>query len=240
MRYAYCALPLSVFPVSNLISTTAMILAAGRGERMRPLTDDTPKPLLEVGGKPLIVWHIERLAMAGITDLVINHAHLGQQIEQRLGDGSDWGVRIRYSVEGEGRALETGGGIYKALPLLGDLPFLVVNADIWCDVDYATLGLGEGDLAELVLVNNPPHNPQGDFALSGARVARDGDSRLTFSGIGVYHPQLFDDCSPGAFPLAPLLREAMDAGRVSGTHHRGQWSDIGTPQRLDELNRQLA
>jgi len=216
-----------------------MILAAGRGERMRPLTDNTPKPLLEVAGKPLIVWHIERLAAAGIRDLVINHAHLGAQIERRLGDGSAWQVRIRYSAEGEGRALETGGGIFRALPLLGEAPFLVVNADVWCDLDFAVPRLAGDDLAHLVLVDNPAHNPDGDFALDGDRVQREGRSRLTFSGIGVYQAALFSDCSPGAFPLAPLLREAMDAGRVSGMHHLGQWSDIGTPQRLDELNRRL-
>jgi MurNAc alpha-1-phosphate uridylyltransferase len=216
-----------------------MILAAGRGERMRPLTDHTPKPLLEVAGKPLIVWHIERLAAAGIRDLVVNHAHLGTQIEQRLGDGAAWDLRIRYSAEGDGCALETGGGILKALPLLGAGPFLVVNADIWCDLDFTVLRLGADDLAHLVLVDNPAHNPHGDFALAGERVRRDGPCRLTFSGIGVYRAALFSDCSPGAFPLAPVLRDAMDAGRVSGMHHRGQWSDIGTPQRLDELNRRL-
>jgi len=217
-----------------------MILAAGRGERMRPLTDHTPKPLLEVGGKPLIVWHIERLAAAGFEAIVINHAHLGQQIEQRLGDGSAWGVRIRYSVEGEGRALETGGGIFKALPLLGEGPFLVVNGDIWCDVDFANLALADDDLAQLVLVDNPEHNPDGDFALADGRVQRSGPNRLTFSGIGVYRALLFDGCQAGAFPLAPLLREAMDAQRVSGLHHRGLWLDIGTPQRLAELDAQLA
>ena len=217
-----------------------MILAAGRGERMRPLTDHTPKPLLEVGGKPLIVWHIERLAAAGFAHIVINHAHLGEQIEQRLGDGSDWGVRIHYSAEGEGKALETGGGIFKALPLLGGGPFLVVNGDVWCDVDFAALALAEGDLAHLVLVNNPAHNPDGDFALQGERVLREGRHKLTFSGIGVYRADLFAGCQGGAFPLAPLLREAMDGGRVSGRHHPGQWLDIGTPQRLAELNAALA
>ena len=216
-----------------------MILAAGRGERMRPLTDHTPKPLLEVGGKPLIVWHIERLAQAGIRDLVINHAHLGQQIEQCLGDGAPWGVRIRYSAEGEGKALETGGGILRALPLLGAGPFLVVNADIWCDVDFAAQALAQGDLAHLVLVDNPAHNPHGDFALRAGRVVRSGAACLTFSGVGVYCRELFAGCLPGAFPLAPLLREAMDAGRVSGVQHRGRWWDIGTPQRLAQLNAQL-
>jgi MurNAc alpha-1-phosphate uridylyltransferase len=217
-----------------------MILAAGRGERMRPLTDHTPKPLLAVGGKPLIVWHIERLAAAGIRRLVINHAHLGEQIERALGDGGRWGVTICYSAEGEGQALETGGGIFKALPLLGAGPFLAVNADVWCDIDYAGLRLGDGRLAHLVLVDNPEHNPRGDFHLDAAgRVLADGEPRLTFSGVGVYDPALFDGCRPGAFPLAPLLRQAMAAGRVSGQHHNGLWVDVGTPARLLMLDKQL-
>ena len=215
-----------------------MILAAGRGERMRPLTDHTPKPLLEVGGKPLIAWHMERLAAAGHRHLVINHAHLGEQIEQRLGDGGAWGVDIRYSAEGEGLALETGGGIFRALPLLRD-PFLVVNADVWCDVDFADLQIAADDLAQLVLVDNPPHHPQGDFSLAAGRVAQSGAERLTFSGIGLYRGALFDGCEPGAFPLAPLLRRAMDAGRVGGLHHRGQWLDVGTPERLRQLDQAL-
>ena len=219
---------------------TAMILAAGRGERMRPLTDHTPKPLLEVGGRPLIVWHIERLAAAGIRQLVINHAHLGEQIVERLGDGSAWDVRIRYSAEGEGGALETGGGIFKALPLLGDAPFLVVNGDTWCDAPLAGLRMLEGDLAQLLLVDNPEHNPRGDFHLDSAgRVHATGEPRLTFSGIGVYRRGLFADCQPGAFPLAPLLRTAMHLGRVGGVHHTGQWVDVGTPQRLVEIERGL-
>lgn len=217
-----------------------MILAAGRGERMRPLTDHVPKPLLQVGGKPLIVWHIERLAEAGISELVINHAHLGAQIEQTLGDGSRFGVRIRYSAEGQGRALETGGGIFKALPLLGEAPFLVVNGDIWCDVDFAALTLADGLLAHLLLVDNPDHNPDGDFRLdAGGRVHADGEPRLTFSGIGIYHPALFAGCTPGAFPLAPLLRRAMADGRVSGQRHPGPWVDVGTPERLLMLDKQL-
>lgn len=219
---------------------TAMILAAGRGERMRPLTDHTPKPLLEVGGKPLIVWHIERLAAAGMERLVINHAHLGEQLEERLADGARWGVQILYSAEGQGKALETGGGIYKALPLLGDRPFLVVNGDIWCDVDFASLQLSANDLAQLVLVRNPPHNPAGDFYLDAdGRVRPQGEPRLTFSGIGVYRPELFAACSAGAFPLAPLLREAMADDRVGGHQHDGHWMDIGTPERLQQLNREL-
>lgn len=234
-----------------------MLLAAGRGERMRPLTDHTPKPLLEAGGKPLIVWHIERLARAGITDLVINHAHLGVQIETALGDGSRYGVRIRYSDEG--KALETAGGIAYALPLLGDEPFAVVNSDIWCDYDFAHLSeraaalQASGDLAHLVLVDNPPHHPNGDFHLHDGRIVSlpspaggrgaggEGlSTKLTFSGIGVYQPALFGRIPRGsAAPLAPLLREQIAAGRVSGEHHRGLWVDIGTPQRLAELDSQI-
>lgn len=214
-----------------------MILAAGRGERMRPLTDHTPKPLLPAGGKPLIVHQIEGLAAAGLRELVVNHAHLGAQIEEALEDGSRWGVSIRYSPEG--RALETGGGIHHALPLLGPEPFLVVNADIWSDFDFARLSLADGLLAHLVLVDNPAHNPDGDFALEGNRVLAGGPERHTFSGIGVYHPDLFRDCTPGAFPLAPLLRAAMKRGGVSGEHHPGLWMDVGTPQRLQELDRML-
>jgi N-acetyl-alpha-D-muramate 1-phosphate uridylyltransferase len=218
----------------------AMILAAGRGERMRPLTDHTPKPLLEVDRKPLIVWHIERLAAAGYRELVVNHAHLGEQIERRLGDGSAWGVRIIYSAEGQGRALETGGGIFKALPSLGEEAFLVVNGDVWCDVDFSRLRIDGACLAHLLLVDNPPHHPNGDFALDDGRVVDTGDQRLTFSGIGLYRPALFADCEPGSFPLAPLLRRAIARGRVSGQRHDGRWFDIGTPQRLAELNALLA
>ncbi len=216
----------------------AMILAAGRGNRMRPLTDQIPKPLLEVGGRPLIQYHLERLAAAGLRDIVINHAHLGEQIEARLGDGGWLGVRIRYSPEPT--ALETGGGIFKALPLLGPEPFLVINGDIWCDLDPASLALAEMDLAHLVLVDNPAHHPGGDFVLREGRVYPEGEPRLTFSGIGIYRPALFADCQPGAFPLAPLLRRAMLAGRVSGRHHAGSWLDIGTPERLTELDRCLS
>jgi MurNAc alpha-1-phosphate uridylyltransferase len=216
----------------------AMILAAGRGERMRPLTDHTPKPLLPAGGKPLIVHHIERLAAAGLTDLVINHAHLGAQIEAALGDGGQYGVRIRYSPED--KALETGGGIFRALARLGPDPFLVINGDVWTDIDLASLGLAPGDLAHLVLVDNPAHHPTGDFALANGRVFAMGEPRLTFSGVGIYRPELFEDCTPGAFPLAPLLRSAMARGLVSGNHHQGIWIDIGTPQRLADLDRMLS
>ncbi|MBN8441311.1 MAG: nucleotidyltransferase family protein [Thauera sp.] len=217
-----------------------MILAAGRGERMRPLTDHCPKPLLEAGGKPLIVWHIERLRAAGFTELVINHAHLGHLLEQALGDGSRFGVRIHWSAERE--ALETAGGIRQALPLLGDAPFLVVNGDVFCDADFSTLKLAPGDLAELLLVPNPEHHPEGDFALRRDRLVADATaaSKLTFSGIGVYHPELFATIEPGATAkLAPLLRAAIAAGRVGGRRHDGVWIDVGTPARLTELDRRL-
>ncbi len=216
-----------------------MILAAGRGERMRPLTDTTPKPLLAVDGRPLIEWHLQALSEAGFRDVVINHAWLGAQIEQRLGNGERFGLRIRYSPEPAG-ALETAGGIVNALPLLGDGPFAVINGDIWTDYPLAQLprSLGE-DLAHLVLVDNPPHHPQGDFALQGGRVVADAEPRLTFSGIGVYAPQLFAGLEPGVRPLAPLLRAAMAERRVGGEHYRGRWFDIGTPERLAELDRQL-
>ncbi len=218
--------------------THAMILAAGRGERMRPLTDRTPKPLLQVGGKPLILYHVEALARAGIVDLVVNHAHLGEQIEAFLGDGGDWGVSISYSPEPPG-ALETGGGIFNALPLLGDAPFLVVNGDIWCDCDFSRLSCPPGRLAHLVLVENPEHNPAGDFQLQDGKIVNEGDSRLTFSGIGLYRRGLFAGCEPGAFPLAPLLRKAADDGLVSGEWYRGDWRDVGTPGRLEELDQYL-
>ena len=221
----------------------AMILAAGRGERMRPLTDQTPKPLLQAGGKPLIVWHIERLVAAGINDLVINHAHLGQQIEQALGDGSRYGARIRYSDEGT--ALETAGGIAFALPHFGAAPFAVINGDIWCDYDFSRLPQhadvlhDSDDLAHLVLVDNPPHHPQGDFGLSTDRIT-DTAPKLTFSGIGIYKPALFKNIPRGTkAALAPLLREQIVRARVSGEHHPGCWMDIGTPERLAELDKFL-
>lgn len=215
-----------------------MILAAGRGARMRPLTDHTPKPLLEVGGKPLIVWHIERLAQAGITELVINHAYLGQQIEDRLGDGTRWHVHIQYSAEQT--ALETAGGIAKALPLLGDESFLVVNGDVFTDIDYAATSLPVGKLAHLVMVDNPQQHAEGDFALQDGLVKHAADNRLTFSGIGVYHPDLFKSVQSGeAAKLAPLLISAMQQGLVSGQHHTGIWHDIGTPERLAQLDHWL-
>jgi len=230
----------------------AMILAAGRGERMRPLTDHTPKPLLPVGGKPLIVWHIERLARAGITELVVNHAHLGSLIEQAIGDGSRFGVSIRYSPE-HPSALETAGGIAHALHLLGDEPFAVVNGDIYCEYDFAHLSARAAALAAsrntayLILVNNPPHHPAGDFhLLDGRRVTVGGrrpeavDAKLTFSGIGVYKPELFARLDrDAAAPLAPLLREQMALGCVSGEHYTGKWVDVGTPERLSQLDNEL-
>lgn len=216
----------------------AMILAAGKGERMRPLTDHTPKPLLHVGGKPLIAWHLEALANAGFKEVVINHAHLGQQIETALQDGSQWGLHIQYSPEQV--ALETAGGIANALPLLGDAPFLVVNGDVFTDIDLAALSLEKPNLANLVMVANPPQHAAGDFALSGDKLHAEGAEKLTFSGVGVYQPALFAGVVRGqAAKLAPLLKAAMAQGLVSGTHHSGEWHDIGTPERLQALNSQL-
>ena len=215
----------------------AMVLAAGRGERLRPLTDTLPKPLLAVRGKPVIAWTLERLARAGITELVINHAHLGHKIEETLGDGRAFGVAIRYSPEAE--ALETAGGIANALPLLGSEPFIVVNGDVYCDFDFAPLRRRElGDrLAHLVLVPNPEHHPAGDFVLDGARVAMEGAPRYTFSGIALYRPEMFGALQRGAkAKLAPLLTQAIREGRVGGEVHRGMWHDVGTPQRLAALN----
>jgi MurNAc alpha-1-phosphate uridylyltransferase len=205
---------------------------------MRPHTDHTPKPLLQAGGKPLIVHHIERLTEAGFRELVINHAHLGERIESALGDGSRWGVSIRYSRENE--ALETGGGILQALPLLGPEPFLVVNGDIWSDIDLSALRLPADRLAHLVLTINPAHNPDGDFSLCDGLAGNEGQPRYTFTGVAIYRAELFRACEPGRFPLAPLLRQAMDDGLVSGQLHEGRWFDIGTPQRLADLDRMLA
>lgn len=216
-----------------------MILAAGRGERMRPLTDRTPKPLLPVAGRPLIVWHLERLARAGFREIVINHAHLGDQIEALLGEGDAWNVGIRYSVEPHG-ALETAGGIANALPLLGSAPFLVINGDIFCDWDVARAraALASDQLAHLVLVDNPAHHPAGDFTLHGGKVGSGGTARkLTFSGIGIYRPAFFADIARGTSArLAPVLNEAIAAGQVSGEYHAGRWVDVGTPERLKALD----
>ncbi len=214
-----------------------MILAAGLGERMRPLTNYIPKPLLEVAGKPLIVYHIEKLAAAGFEEIIINIAHLGFMIPEALGDGARWGIKISYSDEQQEGALESAGGIVKALPLLGDAPFLVVNGDVWCDYRF-DIGFDlQDDLAHLILVENPDHNNEGDFALEANRVLNGGALQHTFSGIGYYSPKLFERLSYGRAPLAPLLREAIREGRVSGELYSGQWRDIGTPERLVELNK---
>ena len=229
----------------------ALIFAAGKGERMRPLTEHTPKPLLRVGGKRLIEWHLERLAAAGVREVVINVAWLAGQFAPTLGDGARWGLRLHFSHEGA-EPLETGGGLLHALPHLGDGPFLVVDGDIWCDVDFRTLPQNpEGD-AHLVLVDNPPQHPQGDFHLDNAgRVHRRGYPIHTYSGIGVYRAGILDgwrevigdlpgaELDPPRFPLAPLLFAAADAGRVRGQYHGGSWTDVGTPARLAELDARL-
>lgn len=227
----------------------ALILAAGLGERMRPLTDHTPKPLLEVAGKPLIVHHLERLAASGVRYVVINTSHLAEQFPATLGDGSRWGLRIRYAYEGE-TPLETGGGMLHALPLLADEPFIAVNGDVFTDIDFATLPSEPRGLAHLVLTDNPPHHPQGDFHLADdGQLQSEGTPRLTFAGIGVYRPQLLDNwrevigdtagtaATPPRFKLAPLLRAAMDQNRISGQHFTGMWNDVGTPERLVRINR---
>jgi len=216
----------------------AMLLAAGLGTRMRPLTDHCPKPLLEVGGKPLIVHHLERLRAGGIDEVVINVSYRAQQLVAALGDGSDFGVRIAWSREET--PLETGGGIRQALPLLGEAPFLLVNGDVWCDLPLDGLAPLGDDLARLVLVDNPDHHPRGDFHLDvDGRVHGKGEPRLTFAGISLLDPALVADEPPGAFALAPLLRRAMREGRVAGHHHRGAWVDVGTPERLADLDRRL-
>jgi MurNAc alpha-1-phosphate uridylyltransferase len=231
----------------------AFILAAGRGERMRPLTDHTPKPLLPVGGKPLITWHLERLAAAGVTDVVINHAHLGEKIEAALGDGSRSGLRIRYSPEPPG-ALETAGGIANALPLLGDEAFLVVNGDVYCDIDFghfsgltlepavdSMVAAGNQAVAHLVMVANPAHHSGGDFSLDGHRITfpRGGET-LTYAGIAVFSPSFFAGVPRGSvMKLYPLLAAAIAAGTLTGERHSGRWVDVGTPQRLAELDAEL-
>ena len=221
----------------------ALILAAGRGERLRPLTDITPKPLLQAGKFRLIEYHLQALAAAGIVNIVINHAHLGQQIVSALGNGSEYGVLIAYSAEPDG-ALETAGGIANALPLIKTDPFAVVNSDIWTDYPFDRLPAEISGLAHLVLVDNPAHNPRGDFILHGDRVAESGTgiaaNALTFSGIGIYRRALFRDLDPGRIKLAPVLRKAMANKQVSGEHYRGRWLDVGTPQRLAELDNELS
>ena len=217
-----------------------MLLAAGRGERMRPLTDAAPKPLLTVGGKRLIEYHLERLAAAGFDEVVINTAWLGDMIEATLGGGKRYGLAITYSHE-RPEALETGGGIFHALPLLGSAPFLLVNGDVWTDIDFGALRRDPpaGSLAHLVLVSNPPQHPRGDFVLDQGRVSESEGLRHTYSGVGIYRPELFAGCEPGKFPLLPLLRRAIAAGRLTGELHAGRWYDIGTVERLQALDAEL-
>ena len=218
----------------------AMILAAGRGERLRPLTDCTPKPLLQAGDSLLIEHHLHALSVAGFRDIVINVGHLGQQIIDQLGDGSRYQLKIHYSDE-SGAILETGGGIVRALPLLKSDPFLVINGDIWTDINFSLLPQKINSLAHLILVKNPPHNPLGDFSLEDRRVKEKKNHQLTwtFSGVGIYSHGLFDQCKKERFPLAPLLRKYISAGQITGQIHHGLWFDIGTRERLDELNKLL-
>ncbi len=244
-----------------------MVLAAGRGERMRPITDTTPKPLVRVAGKPLIAYHLEALVRAGVRQVVVNLSWLGSQIRNALGDGSAYGVRITYSDEGP-IALETGGGIFKALTLLGAEPFLVVNGDVWTDLDFGScIARAQRSMARalgyLVLVPNPPQHPRGDFGLEGERIVTPaleravgperaigaeralgakpalGAKRATYSGVGIYRPELFAGCEPGRFPLLPLLNRAIEAGRLEGELYSGRWCDVGTPERLASLDREL-
>jgi len=237
------SLPASTVVARDQLTMKAMILAAGLGTRMRPLTDHCPKPLLDVAGKPLIVRHIEKLAAAGFHDIVINIAHLGHMIEAALGDGKQWGVRIQYSCESQ--PLETAGGIVNALPLLGDEAFLLINGDIWCDYSLENLPIenlrnfSQTRLAHLVLVNNPEHHPAGDFVLNNDKAKpRDEQVGLTFSGLSVMHPRLFANWrarTGEAFPLREVLLPAMEANQVNGEHYDGYWLDVGTPQRLQQL-----
>jgi len=229
----------------------ALIFAAGLGERMRPLTDYTPKPLLQAGGKPLIVWHLEKLAAAGVHYVVINTSHLAAQFPDTLGDGSRWGLRIRYAYEGP-TPLETGGGMLNALPLLGAEPFLAISGDIWCDADLAGLPSEPAGLAHLLMVDNPAHHPEGDFALDAQGLLHDsGEPKLTFSGIGVFRQDLLQgwrdavgdetgaQAAPPRFKLVSLLRAAMAASAIHGSRHAGEWTDVGTPQRLAQLDETL-
>jgi MurNAc alpha-1-phosphate uridylyltransferase len=213
-----------------------MLLAAGRGERLRPITDTLPKPLVAIAGKPLIVYHLEALARAGIRDVVINLSWLGEKIRAALGDGARHGVRITYSEEGP-VPLETGGGIHRALPLLGPDPFLVVNSDVWTDIDFNRVqSLDASADARLLLARNPPHHPRGDFGLDGELVVEREADRFTYTGIGVYRPELFVGCVAGKFPLLPLLKRAIAARRLRGEVYRGEWLDIGSPDRLAWLD----
>ncbi len=221
---------------------SAMLLAAGRGERLRPLTDHCPKPLIKVAGRPLIEHALDRLADAGVDRCVINLSWLGGQIREHLSRHWRWDMACAFSDESSGR-LETGGGIYQALPLLGETPFLLVNGDVWSDCPLPPLARlarnwPAGRLGHLVLVDNPSHNPDGDFSLrADGRLGRDG-ARLTYSGLAVLHPRLFAACRPGAFPLLPCLLQAIEAQALSGEHYGGAWTDVGTPERLHQLRRQ--
>jgi MurNAc alpha-1-phosphate uridylyltransferase len=221
--------------------THAMLLAAGRGERMRPLTDTLPKPLASVCGKPLIVHHLEKLARLGVRTVVINLAWLGARLREALGDGAAWGLSIRYSDEGA-EALDVGGGIFRALPWLGAAPFLVVSADIYTDLDFATLHIADEAWAQLLLVPNPAHHPRGDFELVQGRLlepaAPQAPRPWTYAGIGLFRPELFKDCQPGKFPLMPALRRAMAHGRLHGQTFAGQWSNVGTLAQLNALQGQ--
>ena len=215
-----------------------MLLAAGRGERMRPLTEELPKPLLVAGGKSLIEHHLTSLVAAGFEDIVINVAYLGKKIADTVGDGQKLDLNIKYSYEGD-EPMETAGGIIHALPLLGDDPFLVVNADIWTDYPFARLQKPIENLAHLVMIDNPSHHPNGDFFLSNGKLTNDGETKFTYSGIGVYSPKFFHGVSPGKRPLLPLLKRAITNNAVSAEHYDGAWKDIGTPERLLELDHYL-
>lgn len=221
-----------------MLIRTAMILAAGRGERMRPLTDKTPKPLLRAGGRALIDYSLLALARAGVERVVVNLAWLGEQVRAHVGDGSDYGLQVEFSPEPPG-ALDTGGGIHQALPLLGEAPFWLVNGDVYCEFAFPVRELPSHSLAHLVLVPNPAQHPAGDFGLDGGRVLLAGGERLTYSGLALISPRLFDNCVPGRFPLAPLLTSAIERGRVSGEKFTDTWSDVGTPERLESLDRVL-
>ena len=216
----------------------AMLLAAGRGERLRPITDSLPKPLVRVGGRPLIAWQLARLAQAGVHEVVINLSWLGDQLRSALDDGREFGVRISWSEEGP-VPLETGGGILQALPLLAPGPFLVVSSDIWTDIDFARIRIPANSQAHLVLIPNPPHHPRGDFGLEDGRVVDRETDRFTYANVGIYRSELFDGFSPGRFPLIAVLKRAMAARQVSGEIHPGAWYDIGTLERLAELEKRL-
>jgi MurNAc alpha-1-phosphate uridylyltransferase len=214
----------------------AMLLAAGYGNRLRPLTDHTPKPLVSVGGKPLIVHHLEKLAIAGFRDVVINLGHLGAKIPEALGDGSSWGLSIAYSDEGP-EPLETGGGLTKALPLLGDEPFAVVNGDVWCDLDFSTIPqiLPEGDLATLYLVPKPAWRERGDFSISHSRVVEADFPEFLYAGIAIYHPNILEGAKVEKFSIVPRLKDAISRNLIGGILFDGEWDDVGTPERLSGL-----